>query len=172
MSEFIKGYENLYSIDEEGRVYSHRKNHYMKLINNGDGYLQVSLSKNGKRKTYKVHRLVAETFIENPQDLPCINHINEIRDDNRAENLEWCTYEYNNTYGHRLEKIQEKRDQGAFDKQKRAVIACDIRTEKELYYFSSVAEASKFLNKSHCNIVACLKGRQKTSYGYKWKYAP
>lgn len=171
MNKFIKGYENLYSIDEEGKVYSYRKNHYMKLIDDGKGYLQVSLSKNGKRKTYKVHRLVAETFIENPQNLPCVNHINEIRNDNRVENLEWCTYEYNNSYGHRLEKIQERRNQGVFDEQKKAIIACDIKTGKELYYFISVAEASRFLNKSHCNIIACLKGRQKTAYGYKWKYA-
>ena len=66
MNKFIKGYENLYSIDEEGKVYSHKRNCYMKLVDDGRGYLQVSLSKNGKRKTYKIHRLVAEAFIENP----------------------------------------------------------------------------------------------------------
>ena len=73
---------------------------------NPRGYLRVALFKEQKCKKFFVHRLVAMAFIPNPLNLPFINHKNEIKTDNRVENLEWCTAEYNDNYGSRNDKIK------------------------------------------------------------------
>ena len=68
----------------------------------------MSLCKNGKIKAFLVHRLVAEAFIPNPDNLPCINHKDENPKNNQVENLEWCTYKYNNEYNGRIDKCKHK----------------------------------------------------------------
>jgi len=92
----IKGYEKLYAITRDGRVYSYpkkygRRGRYLKFGMNHQGYLQVNLSKNSKAKTFRVNRLVAETYIPNEDITLQVNHINCDKTDNRVENLEWCT---------------------------------------------------------------------------------
>ena len=95
----IKGYEGLYMISSYGRVYSFYSKDFLTLTENKYGYLQVSLYKNSKKKSFKVHRLVSEAFIPNPDCLSCINHRDEDKTNNKIDNLEWCTYKYNNNYG-------------------------------------------------------------------------
>jgi len=89
-----------YSIGTDGKVISHKWGKEKELKQHPDrkGYLQVKVLKEGKEYSKKVHRLVAETYIENPNNLPQVNHINQIKDDNRAENLEWCDNQYNQEY--------------------------------------------------------------------------
>lgn len=111
----IKGYEDLYEVSNYGRVRSLDRIVYQ--IQNGGklgptlykgrilgmgssgGYKSCGLWKDGTVKTFPIHRLVAETFIPNPNNYPCVNHKDENKVNNHVENLEWCTYEYNNNYG-------------------------------------------------------------------------
>ena len=102
---YIKGYEGKYQISNYGRVKSLKNskgNYREKIMNPNDdthGYLKVNLSKNNKKKTYKIHRLVAIHFIDNPNNYECVNHKDENKQNNRVENLEWCTKKYNTNYG-------------------------------------------------------------------------
>lgn len=90
----IEGYEN-YLVSSNGDVKNDKTGRILKKYRNKKGYETVNLYKNGKMKTFQVHRLVAMAFIPNPIGLPCIDHINTIRNDNRAENLKWCTHKEN-----------------------------------------------------------------------------
>ena len=113
----IKGYEGLYQVSNMGRVKSvartvtwknqsvkRYKERIMKTRQK-QGYASVCLFKDDIRRDFKVHRLVAEAFISNPNNLPFINHIDENKLNNKVENLEWCSREYNNNYGQRNGKI-------------------------------------------------------------------
>jgi hypothetical protein len=108
----ISGYEGLYQVSNTGKVrslnYRHTgKTKVMKPSTNKLGYKCVNLCKDGKRKIYFIHRLVALAFIPNPNNYPIINHKDENPSNNAVWNLEWCTYEYNNNYGNRNKKLSE-----------------------------------------------------------------
>lgn len=98
----IKGYEGLYQAGTLGNIKSLRKNIVMNSYGDGNGYLRLTLyDKNKNQVSKKVHRLIAETFIDNPEVKPCTNHKNGNRSDNRVENLEWFTYSENAIHGFR-----------------------------------------------------------------------
>lgn len=110
----VVGYEGLYEVSNTGRVrsmdryvkcdYERYRLHKGKVLSpakDKDGYLVVSLHFNGKKNTIKVHRMVAEAFIPNPDNLPQVNHRDEDKTNNRVENLEFCTAKYNLSYGTR-----------------------------------------------------------------------
>lgn len=112
----VIGYEGLYEVSNTGQVrsldryvkYSNGRIHLHKgkVLSSGKdkyGYLAVCLSCNGKQKIIKIHRLVAEAFIPNPNNLPQVNHKDEVKTNNRVDNLEWCDHKYNVNYGHRTE---------------------------------------------------------------------
>ena len=118
----IPGYEGLYQCSDAGRVKSlprviARKDGVLRRypgqvltpVVHTHGYRQVILCKDGEKKLTLVHRIVALTFIPNPESLPCINHKNQDKADNRSENLEWCSVAYNNTYGDRVQRIADKK---------------------------------------------------------------
>ena len=108
----IEGYEGKYQVSNLGQVKSmigqekvlHPKKHR-------NGHLQIGLHKDKKRKTMYIHRLVAQAFIPNPDNLPCVNHKDENPSNNNVDNLEWCTQKYNCNYGTRVNRIMEAKKQ-------------------------------------------------------------
>lgn len=109
----IPGYEGQYLVSSLGRIKSlkwsgiygkHPEGYIRKLRTDSFGYKYVNLKQNGKSKRMSVHRAVAMAFIPNPNNLPQVNHIDEIRDHNSVSNLEWCSVLYNQNYGHRKQK--------------------------------------------------------------------
>lgn len=112
----IKGYESAYQISNYGRVRSldrtdalgrFKKGQILSIGDNGYGYKTVSLYKDSKQKTMYVHRLVAQAFIDNPDNLPQVNHKDENTNNNNVDNLEWCTNEYNSNYGNHKKHLSE-----------------------------------------------------------------
>ena len=147
-----------YSVDKEGNVYGFRGNK-MKPEITRNGYLRVSLN-NGrtKRKHMLIHRLVASAFIPNPDNKPCVNHVNECKADNRVANLEWCTYVDNNIFSNIIDKASLAKEHK---------VRC-VTTGK---IYNSIKEACEEYGLSHPNIVACCNGRRHTCGGLKWEYA-
>lgn len=156
----IAGYEGLYQVSNLGRVKSlgndkSRKEKILRPGIRGNGYLLVILWKNGKRKNYLVHRLVSETFLDNPDNLPCVNHRDENKQNNCVSNLEFCTYQYNNTFNDKHRKKAKK--VGCYkDGKLIKVYDAIIDVEKDGFYQGTV--------------VKCCKGRYKSTGGFQWKY--
>ena len=155
----IPGYMGLYKISNFGNVRRYGRKQNLRCTER-NGYFVVHLS-NGTAKWFYVHRLVALAFIPNPDALPQINHKNEIKTDNRAENLEWCTAHYNTNYGTRNKRIQRNR---SFP-----VAQLDVNG-KIVNVFYGISEAQRITGIDRPNICKCLKGKTKTAGGYKWKY--
>lgn len=154
MRKDIPGYEGLYAIEDDGKVWSYKRGMYRKA---GDvnGYKQVILYKEGVQKHFYIHRLVAEAFIPNPDNLPQINHKDENKANNNVDNLEWCDNKYNMNYGSWPEKRGKQR------------IYC-IETGE---FYESQLAAANALDLQQGNIGAVLRGTQKQTGGYHFKFA-
>ncbi len=166
-------YEGLYQVSNLGNVRSldrveqcngtfrQRKGTYMSKKSDKNGYLTVGLRDGFSQKFKKVHRLVAEAFIENPKGLPQVNHKDEDKTNNSSDNLEWCDSKYNVQYGTGIQRRSVQK--------RKCVVQCDLRGAV-LREFVSVTEAAKSINKETTAISGCCKGIRKTAYGYVWKY--
>ena len=172
----IQGYEGLYQISSLGNVKSLNYNRtgkecILKYGINTNGYLIVVLSKNGKGKTFAIHRLVAQAFIENPENLPCVNHKDENKTNNCVNNLEWCSYEYNNNYGTGLERMLKTKKLRNCKTGGISVLQF-TKDGKFIKEFPSIHEAARCTGINQGSICQCCKNRKGylTAGGYIWKY--
>ena len=167
----IKGYEGLYQVSNLGnvkrtlfinRMTTKAKEKQLKPYTNDKGYVQVTLHKDGRAKLCFLHRLVAEAFIPNEDNLPQVNHKDENKGNNNADNLEWCSVKYNLEYG------TARQRQANTIKQK--VEQYDLQGNL-LKIWDGVVDASKELKINANNISSCCHDKRKTAGGYVWKYS-
>jgi hypothetical protein len=165
----IKGFEGKYQVSDLGNVRSlnYRQTGEVSEIKqtlDSGGYKSVHLSIGGNDKRFKVHRLVADAFIENPfpEKWDQVNHIDEDKFNNRVENLEWCDQKYNLNYGTRNERISSTKRNGNTSKRVICVETGEI--------FPSVREVERSKGYSQGHVSECCRGEIKSSYGYHWKY--
>lgn len=155
----IIGYENYFWVSNKGRV----KSKYKILTNQTcKGYNYVHLCINYVAKKELVSRLVAKAFIPNINDFPEINHKDENKNNNCIENLEWCTHQYNSSYGTRGNRIGKKLA--------KPIIEISLSTGL-INYWESSAEIGRTLDIDTRSIRKCLKGNYKSSHGSRWSYA-
>lgn len=155
----IKETKGIYQVSNKGRV--RKGNKIIKQFDNGNGYMYVATFVDNKHKNKRVSRLVAQEFVENPNKYLYVNHIDENRKNNNAENLEWCSIKYNNNYGKRIEKYKMARY--------KPIIQYD-RDNNFVKRWDSIKEITQKLNISRSGIVDCAKGRTIQFKGYIWKY--
>ena len=176
----VKGYEGIYEVSDHARVRSvdrwvtatradgstkelHFRGKIRKLQMGLNGYLALLLNKgDGKPKPASVHRLVAEAFVPNPDNLPEVNHKDECRTNNLPSNLEWCDHAYNQKQGTISERISAS-------KQKRQIEQLTLDGQHVAYY-DSAYDAAKVFGSTKANICCVLMGRTQTAYGYRWRF--
>lgn len=180
--EIWKEIENfdMYEISSEGRVRSKKivrsrtlsrppevKYKILKPHVDKHGYCSVIIQNNYYILKVLVHRLVAKAFIDNPTNLPSINHINENKSDNSVSNLEWCTNVYNSNYGTRNERIGKTARYNM--KQCKITDQYDLKGNF-IRRWNSLEQIYRELNYNKSNISKCCSNKVKSAYGYIWKY--
>lgn len=170
----IKDYEGLYQVSNMGRIRSLDrlvkggygcqkliKGKIIKPYEAPSGYYKLSLYSHRKREMVYVHKTVAENWLPNPDNLPCINHKDENKKNNSVDNLEWCSYSYNNTYNGKQKITAEKTS--------KAVYQYSLSGEliKEWKSTMDIQRSTGYLNG---NIGKACRGKYKQAYGFKWSY--
>lgn len=159
----IKGFEGLYEVSTWGNVrsldrwviYKNGAKHFYKgkifnKVKNIDGYLVVII----QGKNFRVNRLVAETFIPNPNNYPIVNHKDEVRTNNYRCNLEWCTQKYNVNYGNSISKRSKK----------------VYQYDKNMFLIKVWDSTMECLRNGYLHVSDCCNGKRKTCKGYIWSY--
>lgn len=171
--------DNQYLIYPDGKIWSEKTHKFLSQSKRGD-YFRVGLVINGIKQSLSVHRIVAETFIPNPNNYPQVNHIDENKENNSYLNLEWTTVKQNANHGTRNKRISTTNKklfphgigQRGDHPEAKKVKMLDPKTNKTLKIFDSIASACDYLKKANGqpNISAVCNGRRKTAYGYVWRF--
>lgn len=141
----VIGFEGLYAVTSCGRVWSYRSNKFLKPQKDKDGYLFVALCVDGQHNPRRIHRIVAETYIPNPNNLPEVNHKDEIKDHNWINNLEWCDRKYNIRYGTGIKRSKE-------------AISHKVRCVETGEEFRSIMDCERKIGVNHGNLSQHLRG--------------
>ena len=159
----IEGYEGLYQISNKGRVKSLYKGseRILRPGIDGSGYMFVCLCYDNVRKYFKLHRLIAQAFIPNPENKPQVNHLDECKINNTLENLEWTTAKENINFGTHNERSAKARSKQILQYSKSG----DFIRE-----WKSASEVERVLGINRGNITQCCRGRYKSIGGFIWKY--
>ena len=185
----IKDYEGLYQINNKGEVkalektvwngqgYLYFSEKIRKLNPDKDGYLNITLSNKGKVKTFKIHRLVAEAFIPNPNNLPEVNHKDGDKTNNNVDNLEWCTRKENQKHAFRIGLINQNGERnhmygklGADNPNSIPIYQLNKKNGDIIREYDSLASAGRDLGVNTGKICLVCQGKRNSAYGYKWKY--
>ena len=166
----IKDLEGLYQVSNFGNIMS--LNYHMtgraellKPSLDKGGYLHIYLYKDRKRKFFFIHRLVAETFIPNPDNLPQVNHKDEDKTNNSVDNLEWCDNKYNSNYGTKPERISKANTNGKCSK---PVLQFSL-TGEFIREWPSMAECTRNGFSQGC-VCLCCQGKKPHYKGFRWQY--
>lgn len=158
----IEGLEHLksyYEIEEDGTLYGYNGRKLADVLSNR-GYIRNSLSTEKGQKNFLRHRLVAMAFIDNPENKPEINHINEDKLNNHVENLEWCTRVENMNHGTLYERAAQSCS--------KAVIGTCVKTGKTVEFPSTIEADRQGFDSG--NVSRCCRGERNTHKGYTWQY--
>jgi len=162
----IKEFDYRYEVSSYGRVRNKTTKYVLKQNKNHNGYLIITVF----RKTQRVHRLVAQAFIPNPENKPQVNHIDEDKENNKVDNLEWMTSKENINYGTAIDRRVKNTDYIRLQKNHRvAVIGKDSNGNQ--HFFDSIKEASRASGANPSHISGCTNGKRKTAGGYIWTKA-
>lgn len=175
----LLGYEGLYLIDSLGNIVSCPRQNGSRFVNqykilgtktNKFGYKEVALSKDGKTKTVLLHRLIAIHFVDNPHNLPCVNHKNGIKTDNRIENLEWCTKSQNtkHAYDNNLGGFRDYANEGirAMNQYTQYVLVRLISPDGSELQFDSARSAAEYLGTTQDEVTRAIRKSQRVK-GHK-----
>jgi hypothetical protein len=175
----LLGYEGLYLIDSLGNIVSCPRQNGSRFVNqykilgtktNKFGYKEVALSKDGKTKTVLLHRLIAIHFVDNPHNLPCVNHKNGIKTDNRIENLEWCTKSQNtkHAYDNNLGGFRDYANEGirAMNQYTQYVLVRLISPDGSELQFDSARSAAEYLGTTKDEVTRAIRKSQRVK-GHK-----
>lgn len=150
---------NNYAVSNYGRIKNVKNGRILTPSKNGQGYMHYVFCQNGVKKGFKIHRLVAIYFIDNPLNLPCVNHIDGDKTNNNVNNLEWCTAKENDAHA-RLNGL----------KRQNKPIKATNTLSGEVIIFNSIGEASSFLGINKGTIHKVLSGKRNKTHDYTFEY--
>ena len=158
----IPGYEAYYGITQDGQVWSYRRGQFLTPKTDKNGYKEVCLSRDSRTKYYRIHRLVAMTFLPNPEGKGYVNHRNENKGDNRVCNLEWVTAKENSNYGTRNARMADANCKKPVER---------ISPDGTIERFKGVKDASRKTGIAHSQIRKACLNLTNRPWAKEWRYA-